>query len=83
MVVTGVALLLQRPLTGGLLLKVGLGLTAVAANLVCIVFVVKRHRGADDALLARSRVVVLTAAVGMPCAAVAFFLGAARAGLWP
>lgn len=82
-VATGVALLLRRPLTADLLPKVALGSAAVLANVVCIVFVVKRHRGGDEALRARSRVVLFTALAGVPCAAAAFVLGATRAGLWP
>lgn len=53
------------------------------ANAACIVLVVKRHRGGDDGLRARSRLVLLTAVAGMPCAAAAFVLGASRSGLWP
>jgi len=60
--------------------KVAVALLAVSANAYCIVQVLARYRdlrrGADSAqLLARTRRVFLSAAVGMPFAGVAVVLG--------
>lgn len=61
-------------------LKVAAALLAVSANAYCILLVLARYRdlgqGADsEKLLARTRRVFLSAAVGMPLAAVAAGLG--------
>jgi len=60
--------------------KVAAALVAVSANAYCILLVLARYRdlrrGADsEKLLARTRRVFLSAAVGMPFAAVAIGLG--------
>ncbi len=78
---SGAALLRGRVLDGALAVKVAFGLAAVAANAVCVGLVIARHRGTEEGLARRSRVIVLTAVAGLPCAAVAFFLGKSRAGL--
>jgi len=78
--VTGAALLAGRPMDARLAAKVVAGAAAIAANLVCVLLVVARHRGPADRLAARSRLVFVSAGVGLPGAAAAFYLGAGYAG---
>jgi len=77
-VVTGAVLVAQTwPLGTRELVKIGAGLAAVAANGLCVVHVVLRHRRASDRsdLARHERAIRLSAAVGLPFAAVALALG--------
>ena len=78
--VSGGLMVARRPMDTQLALKVTCGLTAVVANLFCVAMVVRRQRGGDESLVRRTRLVFLSAAIGMPAAAVALYLGATRAG---
>jgi hypothetical protein len=78
---TGALLLARTPLDAALLAKVTAGLLAVAANLACVVLVVRRHRTADAERLARySAYVGYTAVVGVPLGVLALVLGSSRMG---
>ena len=80
-IATGLTLVyLAWPLTATHFIKLACVSIAVSANLVCIVFVIRRKlrldSGADEAeLWARTRQIVMCAVVGMPFAAVAASLG--------
>ena len=63
-----------------LLPKILCGSAAVAANLVCVVFVEKRARAGVSERQTRN--IFGTVVVGLPAALVAFFLGGQRAGWW-
>jgi len=79
--VSGMVLLsLTWPPTPWHVVKICCGGAAVAANLVCIALVLRRHKtltmvGDDSALWSMSRRISLTAAVGIPLALVAVVLG--------
>lgn len=65
---------------GALLPKVGLGLGAVLANLVCAVFVERRAVSTEPE--AHFRGIAATVVVGLPLALGALFLGGSAANLW-
>lgn len=85
--VTGVILLLSVQPDGALHMKVTCGLTAIAANVACVFYVLKRGRIAETGVDVRAhdrltKRIFLTASVGMPLALVALYLGGARQGWW-
>lgn len=75
---TGLLLLRGRSFDARLAWKVGCGLAAVTANLVCIAFVIARERGRDARRT--TRIIFASAAVGLPAAGGALVLGAGYAG---
>lgn len=79
-VATGVLLLGRHPIDTLVVVKVAGGALAVLANLTCVGVVIARHLGPPEAIERRSRLVIATAAVGAPGAAVALYLGARLAG---
>jgi hypothetical protein len=76
-VVTGTVLLVRAwPLTPLHLIKIALSLAAVAANVVCTLWVFQRRRVTDvNVLLGFRRRIWTLAAVGAVCAAPALYLG--------
>ena len=88
--VTGLVLILNRPapLPGWMWWKIGLGASAALANLICVFFVVARHR-ASSALDAhaipnqsppvrRWNIAIAITGVGVPAALGALWLGVTR-----
>jgi hypothetical protein len=76
---TGAALLVGRELDAALALKVGCGLVAVGANVVCVPIVVRRARETDAGRSAHwSRCIAWCAAVGVPFGLAALALGLRR-----
>ena len=64
--------------------KIAAGMTAIAANALCVIPVVRRKRAADagsalSVLQGHARGVFLSAAIGVPAASVALVLGLMRA----
>ncbi len=77
--VTGFAMMTSVPLTTLHVVKVSAGLLAIGSNVACVVPVVLRKRAADNEQLSDvvrySRIIDLTAIVGVPAAVVAISLG--------
>lgn len=79
----GLLLFMRQNVDAWLVVKVALGLTAVAANGACFLLVVRRGRaaaGPTAVLDVRSRRIYATVVVGVPAGLAALVLGALRAG---
>jgi hypothetical protein len=76
---TGALLATRVTLTPLLWLKIGCGLAAITANVVCIALVIARRRAIDDdARVARLSGAILWTGAGIPPALVALVLGFMR-----
>lgn len=78
--VTGIIMLSRMPDASSLYLKAGLGATAIGANMVNTVFVVRRARALarGESLAGPTYVIFGTAFVAIPCATTALVLGLMR-----
>jgi hypothetical protein len=85
--ISGFLLLTPAILSGIFLVKIVCACIAIGANAPCIIPVVLRKRAADDnnliALETNSRLVDLSAVVGLPLGAVALAIGVYQSNLWP
>lgn len=77
---TGLLLWQRAGWSAGLLPKVGAGLAAVLANVVCVGLVMRRASQPQRTALTRG--VFASALIGVPFAILALILGGARAGWW-
>lgn len=86
-----IPLLLGVVLTGGVLfgragwspllgIKAACGLAAVAANVMCVVMVIRRSKARPDSVDALTQWIFRAPAIGIPFALVALGIGAHRAG---
>jgi hypothetical protein len=77
---TGVLLLRGTSFDARLIVKVAAGALAVLVNLICVVVVVIRHRGAPEQIERRTRRIYLLIAIGSPGYLLALVLGLGYAG---
>lgn len=76
---TGILLFDPSKATSSYLLKVGCGLLAVSANLVCVLFVILRKKASDAGNAAGiekfTRLVFSTVFIGVPAGGIALYMG--------
>lgn len=85
--ISGAILATQTNMSSYLAVKIAFGLAAVLVNFVCVVVVIQRRNVAEDddsieALSTLTRLIFVSAIVGLPFAAAALWMGGTSVAWW-